>query len=340
MAFQIFWTAANAVLPIILLIVFGHWLRHHEWVSEDFLKRSNKLVFRFFLPCMLFLNVYAIDSLSSIHWEIVLYSEIVLLLLFVCGLVTAVCTSAVPERRGVILQCVFRSNFAIIGLPLAGALGGEDAMAVAAVLSAFTIPTINILGVIALSLFVKGKNGEQKSIGTVLRDIAKNPLIWGVLCGLAALVLRGLQLRICGELVFSLKRDLSFLYTFLNHLKSITTPLALLVMGGRFQFSSVRALRKEIAVATVWRIILAPAFGIGGAVLLSGMGLLACGSAEYPALLALFGSPVAVASAIMAAGMGSDEQLATQLVVWTSIGSVATIFLCSCALMAYGLVAI
>ena len=57
-------------------------------------------------------------------------------------------------------------------------------------------------------------------------------------------------------------------------------------------------------------------------------------------MIALFGTPVAVSSAVMASQMGNDEQLATQLVMWTSIGSVVTIFLQACILMSLGLIAI
>jgi len=43
--------------------------------------------------------------------------------------------------------------------------------------------------------------------------------------------------------------------------------------------------------------------------------IISFGTDVYPTLIALFGTPVAVSSAIMAGEMGSDEQLATQLVV-------------------------
>ena len=54
----------------------------------------------------------------------------------------------------------------------------------------------------------------------------------------------------------------------------------------------------------------------------------------------MFGSPVAVSSAVMAGNMGSDEQLATQLVVWTSIFSIFTIFAQVVILMSMGLLAV
>ena len=74
--------------------------------------------------------------------------------------------------------------------------------------------------------------------------------------------------------------------------------------------------------------------------MLTHLGLLHCTQAHYPALVALFGSPVTVSSAIMAKGMGNDEQLATQLVVWTTIASGVTVFLAVCALMAMGYIAV
>lgn len=61
---------------------------------------------------------------------------------------------------------------------------------------------------------------------------------------------------------------------------------------------------------------------------------------EFPALVAMFGSPVAVSSAIMAGSMGNDEQLAAQLVVWTSLLSIVTIFVTVCLLMWMGLISV
>jgi predicted permease len=69
-------------------------------------------------------------------------------------------------------------------------------------------------------------------------------------------------------------------------------------------------------------------------------GLLHCTQIHYPALVALFGSPVAVSSAIMASSMKNDGQLAAQLVVWTSIFSIFTIFAEVCILMMMGLLAV
>ena len=335
---HIFVTACNAVLPILLLILLGYGLKRKGFLTGDFLKVGNKLVFKICLPAMLFINVYDIDSFASIRWDVVIYCVAAILGIFILGLGTTLIGTKVPERKGVLLQCTFRSNFAIIGLPLAGALGGEEAMAIAAVVSAFTIPLFNILGVVALSVFVRNTDSEKHRVRNILLDIVKNPLISGVMLGLLCLVLRGLQIRFFGDVVFALKDQTKFLYTALSSLKSIASPLALVVLGGQFEFSAVKGLLKEIVTGTVWRIILAPILGIGSALLLSRYtNLLTCGPNEIPAMIALFGSPVAVSSAIMAGEMKNDEQLATQLVVWTSLCSIVTIFLLVCLLMGMGI---
>ena len=129
------------------------------------------------------------------------------------------------------------------------------------------------------------------------------------------------------KLAFSFKEHLTFLYTCASNLKQIASPLALIVLGGQFTFSAVKGMTKEIIVGTVWRILLAPLIGIGVAVLLSTYtDLFTFGADVYPTLIALFGTPVAVSSPNIAGEIKNDEQLATQLVVWTSLGSIVTIF--------------
>lgn len=331
-------TAANAILPIILLILFGWWLRRIHFLSQDFVKTANKFVFNVCLSSSMFINVYNIGGLASIKWDFVVYIVAVIAVLFFIGLVVANASTKVICRKGVILQGIFRSNFAILGLSLASALGGTEAESVAAVASAFAIPLFNVLGVIALTMYSESEDAGAHSVKSVLVSIVKNPMIIGAFAGMACLILRELQKACIGAVVFSVKDDLSILYTAVSNLKSITTPLALVVLGAQFQFSAVNGMFREILGGTLGRILLAPAIGVGGAILLcSCTDWLSFGMNEYPALIGLFGSPTAISGAVMAGQMGGDEQLATQIVVWSSLGSILTIFLQTCILMAMGL---
>ena len=333
-------TAVNALFPLIITILLGYYLKTKGFLTKEFLRVGNKVVFNICLPAMLFVNVYDIASFADIKWDIVLYAIAAFFVVVAVGYVITILSTPVPERRGVIWQCTFRSNFGIIGLSLAAALGGDEAVAVAAIVSSFTVPLFNVMSVIALSVFSDGSKGKT-SVKKIVLNIAKNPLILGVAAGLLCLGIRELQNAVFDRVIFSIERDTYFVYKVLSNLKTMCTPLALLVLGGQFEFSAVKGLLKEIVSGTVSRIVIAPLIGIGGAILVAAnTDILHCGVNEYPALIAMFGSPVAVSSAVMAGNMGSDEQLATQLVVWTSIFSIFTIFAQVCILMGMGLLAV
>lgn len=334
---NIFMTAVNAIFPIVAIILIGYYLKSSGFLPKEFVKTGSRMVFNILLPAMLFTNVYEINGMADVSWDILIYCLAMIFIIFLVGMAISVAATKDPRRRGSIWQCSFRSNFAIIGLPLAGALGGDDAMAVAAVVVTVAIPMFNILSVVSLSLFVPQSGGKLTFKGA-MRDIFHNPMTMAVFAGLLCLVIRWLQTLVFGEVVFSLNGQTAFLYKVVKNLSNICSPFALLILGAQCEFSAVKGMFKEIVAGSVARLIVAPALCIGGAILLNSLGVISCGSNEFPALVAVFGSPTAVSGAIMAAEMKNDEQLATQLVMWTSIASVVTIFSIVCLLMGFGFI--
>ena len=328
--FENFSYALNAIAPLILLIALGYILKQRKRFDSVFFKKANSLVFHICLPVLLFYNIYNIEGLDSLRMDVVGYCMVIIVILFALGFLTARNLIRDPRQKGVILQCVFRSNYAIIGIPIAEALGGAEAVATASLLSAFSIPLYNILAVFSLSIFIGSGDGQHRqSLKPILKGIAANPLIRGVLSGILALLIRTLLPKTPeGDAVFSIRRDLPFIYTAVQNLARIASPLALIVLGGEFTFEAVAGMKRQIIIGTVWRIVLAPLLGVGTALLLStAIPVLNFGMLEFPSLIALFGTPGAVSSAIMAEEMGNDGTLAGQLVVWTSVLSIFTMFL-------------
>lgn len=318
------------MLPIILLIVLGYYLKRKKLYNDEFLRYGNRFVFQIALPALLFYNVYSIESFQDIQWSVVIYGCGMTILIFLVGINFVCLHTKDVRKRGVLLQCIFRSNFAIIGIPLAESIGGSAGVKTAAVLSAFSIPTYNMLAVIALSMFQTEGMDKKEAIRQVGMKIYKNPLIRGVFLGLLCLVVRNLLPKdaTTGKCVVTLQENLPFLYKAIKNVGAIASPFALIVLGGNFHFEEVKGLAKDIVYGTVWRVVLTPAITLSIAVLLSSQtSLFHFTNAEYPAFVALFGSPVAVASAIMAGEMNGDDELARQLVVWTSICSMFTIFI-------------
>ena len=118
--------ALNAVLPIILMVLIGYFLKKIGFMKPEFSKAANKLVFRVFLPAMLFLNVYRIENIAEMNFGYALYAVVSLLILTAVMTPVVILFTAKKNQRGVLLQSIFRSNYALIGIPLASALFGED----------------------------------------------------------------------------------------------------------------------------------------------------------------------------------------------------------------------
>lgn len=336
--FSIFMYAVNAILPLILIIGAGILFRQTGLISHEFVKTGNKFLFRFVLPVMVTLNIYDIPDLSHVPWDILIYAYAAIFFLFLLGIAVSLIFFKDAGTRGVITQCAFRSNYAILGLPLAKGLVASGNTIVASLLTAFIVPLYSFLAVFALTMF-SDKNDENHNLRSVVREIVKNPLIISAVTGLLLLLIRSmLPLNADGEIIFSIKRDLPFLYSAASTVSKSATFLSLIVLGGLLDFSAVRGKLYALSVGTIVRTIVAPIIGLSGAYWLASIGVINCGPAEYAALIALFGSPVAISSAIMAAEMHADAELARQLVVWTSLTPMVTLFIFVMAFRYMGLI--
>lgn len=310
----------NAILPIILPILLGYGLKRLHFFSDTFLTEANKLVFKVLIPILLFSNLYLAD-LTQINWAFVGYAALAIIVLFLIGMIVVI---FIPNRKqkGVVLQAAFRSNYAIIGIPLATALGGAVAGAEASVVAAVSVPLFNILAVVALSIY-DHEEGQKISVKNILFKIVTNPLILGVFCGL---VVCGITMEINSipgnDVAGFLNEYLKFIPDTITTLGKMATPLALIVLGGRFEFKAVKALWRQITVAVALRLVIAPTLFLIIAYFLGFKG-----STQFAILIALFASPIAVSSAPMAAQMGQDEELAGQIVVWTSALSAFSLFI-------------
>ena len=110
----------------------------------------------------------------------------------------------------------------------------------------------------------------------------------------------------------------------IKNLSAVASPVMLICLGASLDFGLTGRLMPKIALGVALRLIVIPALAIGVAVLLKEpLGLT---TAHMPMLVAFFASPVAVSSAILVREMGGDEQYASQLVIWSSVLSILTLF--------------
>ncbi|MBO5236927.1 MAG: AEC family transporter [Spirochaetaceae bacterium] len=313
----------NAILPIILIILLGYVVKRIKLLPENFFPLLNRLCFYVCLPILLFYNIYNVNNITEIvqNWKIVLFAILSIFVIFFLGLGFVTLWIKDNAQKGVVLQCIFRSNYVILGIPLATTLaaGNSVSLAISSVLSAVVVPLFNVLAILALSIF--GKK-EKLSVKNIIKKIITNPLIISVFVGIFALGFRALlPSSAAGIKVFTIKNNLPFLYSSIEKIANIASPIALIALGGNFTFSAIPKLKIQIFSATFIRLICVPSIFLGIAYFLD------FNSNEFPALIALFATSVAVSSVPMCEGIGGDTQLAGQLVVWTTVFSAITLFL-------------
>lgn len=293
----------NAVVPLFLMMVVGYIIRLTGLLNDISARQVNKCIFRVFLPLMIFVNVYDTGGGAVLGGSLLFFAAAGVLIEFLIALVLVLLTEQDNSKRGVMLQGMFRSNFVLFGIPIALALFGDSAAGTASLLIAVIIPMFNALAVLALEMF----NGQRPNLWGVLLGIITNPLIIASLLGL---------------LVNYLNWHIpDMLYNTMSTLGGIATPLAFVVLGASMNFGETGRCVGPLLITLLMKLIIFPAAFVGAAILMGFRG------AELAVLLTVFGSPIAVSSFTMAQQMGGDDQLAGQLVIFSSVLSIGTMFL-------------
>ena len=295
--------SANAVLPMCLVMALGYGTRRLGWLRREEISTINKIAFRIFLPCLLYYNIYCSDLSGSFDPLLMTYAVGGVLLTFGLALGYTLLTEKLPERRGVLIQGMFRSNYVIMGIPVATALLGADQLGTVSILIAIIVPLFNMLAVVVLEVF----RGQKPKPLHILGQIAKNPLVIGSVLGILTLV-AGIRLP-------------HILEQTIQSVSAIASPLQLFLLGAFFQFSGLKTYRRELVTVSIAKLIVSPGLFLGLGALLVFRGV------AFVSLIGIFASPTAVNSFTMAQQMGGDAELAGDIVVTTSAASILTMFL-------------
>ncbi len=292
----------NVVLPLFLCMMLGYFLRKIHMVDTPSLNTMNKLCFKVFLPIYLFNNIANTDLSAAFNAKLLavailgLLGQFALLFLFIPKI------EKENPRRGVLIQAIFRSNFALFGLPVALSLCSTEKIGPTSILLGFTVPVFNILAVVSLESF----RGGKPSIKKMAKGIATNPLIIASLIGILFNLLDI-------PLIPALQKSI-------NDLGGVATPLSLVALGGSFALEKVKEYRKQLTIGVLGRLVFSP-------LIMVSLGILTGFRNEtLIPLLIMSGAPTAVSSFPMAQQMDGDGDLAAALVVFTSAFAILSMF--------------
>lgn len=306
--------ALNVVFPLFFIMAVGYLTRRTGIVDNQGVGVVNRLLYWVFLPVLLFMSVYTTDLGEVFNVPVIVYSVVGTFVIFVISFFLLPKIGTKRDQCGVIVQALVRGNEVYYGFPVVIALIGADYLGVMSVVVAFAAIEYNILSIIALEYF----KGEKVNVGALVRNVVTNPMILATVLGvfmvtislpLPAVVLKGM-----------------------DSLSQVATPFALFLLGASFTFASSKGYMKQVMWVTLFRLIFIPAVVVATTLW---MGF---DSYEIVILFVTFGVPTAVASYSMARELKADYELASQIVFYTSIVSILTMFIWTIVLQILGIV--
>lgn len=308
----------NAVVPVFVVVFLGWALKKKNIITDSFVNSATTLVFKLALPVLLFKQVYSADLSNIVSPGFALFAAGAIVGNFLFWFLVIPLFIKDNRQRGAMIHTIYRSNFSILGLPLIFNMFGEENCGSIIIVLPITVILFNILAVFVLSYFDKTGEGQRTSPLAVLKGIVTNPLI--IACVLGVLYK-----------LFALPMP-TMLSTSINYLANLATPVALISIGGQFDFRSAMGNLKLSLTATFLKIVVAP-------VAIIAIGAL-CGfrGVELGTLFILFASPTAVSSYIMAKNMNSDAELTGQITLLTTFFSAFSIFAIAAVLRALALI--
>ena len=272
----------EAVIPMFILLAIGFIVRKTGIVNDAELKKMNRLAFDVLFPFLMFANIYNSHIREIVNLRLIIFTLAAIGIEYVIGTAVTLKIEKSNASRGAMIQAIYRSNFVIMGLPIATNIYGHGNVGVTAVMIAIVVPLYNILAVATLEVY----RDSRVRAGRLFANIAKNPLIIGAAAGIV-FSLAGITLP---EVVEDTVDSLS----------STATPIALMILGASFEFGSVKDCRRNLIVVVLSRLVIVP-----GAVL-TVAALMGIANIEFVTLVGIFAAPCAISSFTMAQQMDSD----------------------------------
>ena len=291
--------SVDATFPIFLVMVIGYILKQIGMLNDNFVTVANRFNFKVTLPFMLFRDISGVDIRAVFDIRYVLF----------CALVSTACFWIIwggvklflkdQSMRGAFVQASFRSSAAVMGLAFIQNMYGSSAMGPLMIVSA--VPLYNIFSVIVLT-FEGAHSGEvdpKQKVKDACINIAKNPIILGILAGLVVGLL-GIDFPVIVDKT-------------VNSVAQMATPLALITIGAGFEGRKALAKIRPTIAASMIKLVIQPLIFLSVAAWMGFRG------EQMIAILIMLASPTTPSCYIMAKNMDNDGVLTASVIVMTTL---------------------
>ncbi len=291
----------NSLFPVFALILLGGVLKTTGFVSEAFLKTSDKLVYYIFFPCMLFWKIGSNDTLQGIDLSLSMAALCAVFMVFAVSTAYIIYGRVTDFQAGSFSQSCYRFNTYIGMAVVVNALGDEGVLQFG-ILIGIVIPVINILSVSILIWFSEKKYSTRQRIQRLAGAVLSNPLILACLAGILFL-----------NTGIGFPR---FVHNTLDLISMVTLPLALISIGSAFSFKKMTGYLHLSFMASAFKMILLPLAGV------LFMKLFGVQGPAFKVGLIYFCLPTSTALYVLSSQMNSDTELASAVIVFSTLISI------------------
>jgi malonate transporter and related proteins len=290
----------NALGPVFLVVIAGVLLNRYRFPGDAFWPLAERLTYFILFPALLIhkLALASFDGgagmgiLSSLSLQLLAVTTILFLL------------SNRISANGADFTSIFQGSIRFntyVGLAVAEQLFGEMGAVLAALTVGVMIPVTNIFCVTIFAI----KTGEGSvTVGGIVREIGKNPLILSCLVGIF-LNVSEIGLPFWSEPVLSI-------------LSQPALPLGLLAVGAGLNLSTLGSSLSSLALSSAIKLLIMP---ILAAFISSWVGL---EGLSRQILILIFALPTAPSAFILARQLGGNASLMAALITGQTLLAMVT----------------
>lgn len=287
----------SKVVVILILIIVGYLVTRRGMFTERGASEVTSVLIKVVTPCVIIDSfIGSGDSLDMAQLLMAMALPALWLLLGV-GISLLAFRREPEERQKVLRFAVIFSNTGFMGIPLVQGIVGDKGV----IYASFGVVMFNIL------CWTYGYSMISGGAKLDLRTVLLNPGVVGLALGLP---------------IYFLKLQLPGIITEpLGYIASLNTPLAMLVIGSYIAKADFHSFVSDLSVYKVsaLRLLLVPAITLGALLLLRPEKDL------FVATMIQAATPVAANTVLFAVQYKRDSELASKLVVVSTVLSIATI---------------
>lgn len=297
----------NITMPFILLAALGILMKKRGTISDNFIRRGNKVIFYFGIPTTIFNHIHRADLYDVLDVWFLSFNVLWMIIFFVITWGLAWIFMSDKKSVSSFVNSAYRSSLSVVAPPLLVLMFLDAYDPNILPKGILTMSVLLIMSYTTASILFAAHDPRARSKGAVgvVIAIAKNPIVGAVIVGLLFNILN-ITLPV-------------FAANTVNSLAGIVMPLAMICVGGNLTFHGFDVKFKYVTIAVVVKLFIMPITGVIVAYLFGFR------DSDLTIIMIMNALPMAVGAYVMQAELGGDTYIGASTLMITMVLSAFTL---------------